>query len=177
MRLFLFSNRPVPKAAIVLVLLLIGGLIFYVAKEMRQVARLSGDMQEQRKQECADDNLPFRNAALSPGDRALDLLGRMTLEEKVGQMALVEKNSMKDPNDIAKFGLGGMLSGGGGNPADNTPAGWQEMVGGFEAYGQKSCWRIHFFTARTGCTGTAICRRPPSSRTPSPWGRPMMQTW
>ena len=30
--------------------------------------------------------LPYRNAALSPAERARDLVGRMTLEEKVSQM-------------------------------------------------------------------------------------------
>jgi len=62
----------------------------------------------------------------------------MTLAEKIGQMALIEKNSLNDFNDIAKYGLGGLLSGAGGKPEDNTPLGWQKMVENFQNYSQKT---------------------------------------
>jgi beta-glucosidase len=55
----------------------------------------------------------------------------MTLEEKIGQMAQVEKNSLT-PEDIRSFFIGSVLSGGGGYPAENTPAGWVEMVTDFQ---------------------------------------------
>jgi len=66
-------------------------------------------------------------------DRVEDLLVRMTLAEKIGQMTLVEKNSIKD-KDIADKFIGGLLSGGGGYPSRNTPEGWSEMVNGFQEY-------------------------------------------
>ncbi|GAI17516.1 unnamed protein product, partial [marine sediment metagenome] len=56
-------------------------------------------------------------------DRVEDLLVRMTLAEKIGQMTLVEKNSIKDKDITDKF-IGGLLSGGGGYPSRNTPEGW-----------------------------------------------------
>ena len=59
-----------------------------------------------------------------------DMLARMTLEEKLGQMTQPEKNSVK-PGDVARLGLGSVLSGGGGNPDPNTPQAWRDMVGGF----------------------------------------------
>jgi beta-glucosidase len=62
--------------------------------------------------------------------RVEDLLARMTLAEKIGQMTQVEKNSI-DPQTAACLGIGSILSGGGGNPAENSPAGWHEMVGSF----------------------------------------------
>ncbi len=71
---------------------------------------------------------PYENPKLPIEARAEDLLSRMTLEEKIGQMALVEKNSIQSLEDVTSYGLGGILSGGGGKPENNTPQGWQEMV-------------------------------------------------
>ncbi len=64
--------------------------------------------------------------------RVEDLLARMTLAEKIGQMTLVEKDSIRSA-DIAALGIGGLLSGGGGAPkAGNSPELWAEMVDGFQ---------------------------------------------
>lgn len=64
-------------------------------------------------------------------ERVESLLSSMTLEEKVGQMTLIEKNSLK-PGDTARHLLGGVLSGGGGYPLPNTPSSWGDMVAGFQ---------------------------------------------
>ena len=63
--------------------------------------------------------------------RIEDLLSRMTLDEKIGQMTQVEKNSIK-PGDITKYYIGSILSGGGGSPEENTPQAWYAMVEGFQ---------------------------------------------
>ena len=63
--------------------------------------------------------------------RVEDLLQRMTLEEKIGQMTQVEKDSIK-PGDITKYFIGSILSGGGGSPKENTAQGWYSMVEGFQ---------------------------------------------
>jgi beta-glucosidase len=81
---------------------------------------------------------PYQNPELSVEERVNDLMGRMTVAEKIGQMALIEKNSIDDPNDIAKYGLGALTSGGGGGPEDNSPAGWLYMVNDFQSYSQKT---------------------------------------
>ena len=60
-----------------------------------------------------------------------DLLKRMTLDEKIGQMTQVEKNSIA-PGDITKYYIGSILSGGGGSPEENTPQAWYAMVEGFQ---------------------------------------------
>src|SRR5262249_39087277 len=84
-------------------------------------------------------NEPCRNPDLPVEDRIDDLLGRMTLEEKIGQVTLVEKNSIKKPDDIASYYMGGLLSGGGGYPqGKNNPAGWYSMVSGFNAEASKT---------------------------------------
>jgi beta-glucosidase len=85
-----------------------------------------------------DDILPYQNSALKAEERLDDLMGRMTVAEKIGQMALIEKNSIDDPDDIAKYGLGALTSGGGGGPEDNSPAGWLDMVNDFQSYSQKT---------------------------------------
>jgi len=78
-----------------------------------------------------EPNAVYKDPDASVEDRAEDLLARMTLEEKIGQMTLVEKNSIKDP-DLIDMYIGGLLSGGGGHPETNTAEGWAEMVDHFQ---------------------------------------------
>lgn len=87
---------------------------------------------------CHPTGLPYQNPKLSIDIRVDDLLKMMTVAEKIGQMALIEKNSINDLNDIAKYGLGALMSGGGGHPNDNTPAGWLAMIKNFQSYSQKT---------------------------------------
>ena len=70
--------------------------------------------------------------------RVADLLSYMTLEEKIGQMTLVEKNSIKEPGDIATYHLGALLSGAGAKPATNTVSGWREMIDDYQAQAKQS---------------------------------------
>ncbi|MBZ0288497.1 MAG: glycoside hydrolase family 3 protein, partial [Anaerolineae bacterium] len=79
----------------------------------------------------AQEDAPYKDASLNAEERADDLLARMTIDEKIGQLTLVEKNSI-NPDDITDLFLGGLLSGGGGSPARNTPEGWAEMVDGYQ---------------------------------------------
>src|SRR6266498_666347 len=73
----------------------------------------------------------YTDPAQSLEARVEDLLARMTLDEKIGQMAQVEKNSIKS-GDITKYYIGSILSGGGGSPSENTPQTWYAMVEGFQ---------------------------------------------
>jgi beta-glucosidase len=77
------------------------------------------------------ENPLYQNSDVPLALRVTDLLSHMTLEEKIGQMALVEKNSLDELADIRTYGLGGILSGFGGKPDDNTAAGWKNMIGSF----------------------------------------------
>jgi beta-glucosidase len=70
----------------------------------------------------------------SVGRRVHDLLARMTLEEKVGQMTQAERGAVEeDPSQITTLALGSVLSGGGSTPVDNTPSGWADMVDGYQS--------------------------------------------
>ena len=61
--------------------------------------------------------------------RVADLLGRMTIEEKIGQMAQAERGGVDaDTSLITSLGLGSVLSGGGSVPSPNTPTAWADMV-------------------------------------------------
>jgi beta-glucosidase len=93
------------------------------------VVALSGTMQLARAQ---SDTPIYKDPTRSVDDRVNDLLGRMTLAEKIGQMTLVQKDSI-NVSDIAGMGIGGLLSGGGGYPKeDNTYGAWATMVDGFQ---------------------------------------------
>jgi beta-glucosidase len=55
------------------------------------------------------------------------LVERMTLREKIGQMTQVDVKSLLE-GAVREFGIGSVLSGGGGNPTPNNPPAWAEMV-------------------------------------------------
>ena len=74
----------------------------------------------------------YLNNDLPAEERAQDLLSRMTLEEKVGQMTLIEKGSIT-PDAVEEYFIGGVLSGGGGTPSSNTTEAWAEMVDSYQA--------------------------------------------
>ncbi|MBO3100774.1 glycoside hydrolase family 3 N-terminal domain-containing protein [Cellulomonas fengjieae] len=75
---------------------------------------------------------PYLDASRPTDERVDDLLGRMTLAEKVGQMTQAERLGLQSPTQIADLGLGSVLSGGGSVPAQNTAAGWADMVDAFQ---------------------------------------------
>lgn len=87
---------------------------------------------------CDRSGYRYLDASLPVEVRVDDLLNRMTVAEKIGQMALIEKNSISDQDDIAKYGLGALMSGGGGKPEENTPEGWRRMIDAFQGISQKT---------------------------------------
>jgi beta-glucosidase len=78
-------------------------------------------------------DLPYRNPGLPVEQRVADLLGRMTLDEKLGQMVMGGRDWVT-PAQVTELQLGSMLSGGDSPPPDpNTPDGWIAMVQGYQA--------------------------------------------
>ena len=66
---------------------------------------------------------------------AKELLARMSLDEKIGQMIQPDQAFLKDPDDVAKYFLGSLLSGGGSGPKnkdDYNLKGWTDLVDGFQ---------------------------------------------
>jgi beta-glucosidase len=73
--------------------------------------------------------LPYENPRLPVRERVEDLLSRMTLEEKIGQMTQAERGGIDaDTSKITTDHLGSVLSGGGSVPTPNTPEAWADMV-------------------------------------------------
>ncbi len=62
------------------------------------------------------------------------LLAQMTLDEKIGQMVQVDSGALAGNNDVAKYYLGSVLSGGSSDPAaGNSPVAWLDLVNGLKA--------------------------------------------
>ena len=81
----------------------------------------------------ATDVLPYEDPSQPVPARVADLLSRMTLEEKVGQMTQAERGAVVgDPSLITELKLGSVLSGGGSTPTPNTPEAWADMVDRFQ---------------------------------------------
>ena len=77
--------------------------------------------------------LPYQNARLPVRARVADLLSRMTLAEKIGQMTQGERASVDaDPSLITSNRLGSVLSGAGSVPTPNLPAVWADTVDRFQ---------------------------------------------
>ena len=92
--------------------------------------------------DAADRVPPYLDARRPVDERVADLLARMTLEEKIGQMTQAERGAVfDDPSLIAQQNLGSVLSGGGSTPPTNTPEAWVEMVNTFQA--QALSTRLH----------------------------------
>ncbi len=73
-------------------------------------------------------NALYLDPTQPPEVRAGDLLSYMTLEEKIGQMILIEKNSIHNLAAISEYKMGGLLSGSGAKPEVNTAVGWKKMI-------------------------------------------------
>ena len=82
---------------------------------------------------ASTSGLPYENAHLPVTERVADLLARMTLAEKVGQMTQTERGRVYDDATLITSGnLGSILSGGGSTPTQNTPTAWADMVDRFQ---------------------------------------------
>jgi len=73
--------------------------------------------------------------------QAKDLLAKMSLEEKVGQMCQPDQSALKDPADVEKYFLGSVLSGGGSGPKnkdDYNLKGWTDLVDNYQKHALKT---------------------------------------
>ncbi|WP_030690955.1 glycoside hydrolase family 3 N-terminal domain-containing protein [Streptomyces globisporus] len=86
--------------------------------------------------------LPYLDRRLPVKKRVADLLSRMTLREKAGQMTQAERNALRSPGDIAGYGLGSLLSGGGSVPTPNTPEAWARTVDAYQLRAQATRLQI-----------------------------------
>ncbi|KAL8204869.1 hypothetical protein R6Q57_010492 [Mikania cordata] len=74
----------------------------------------------------------YKDPKQPPSARINDLMKRMTLEEKIGQMTQIER-SVASNEVIKKYLIGSVLSGGGSVPSKQaTPETWVNMVNDFQ---------------------------------------------
>lgn len=66
-------------------------------------------------------------------EKVSDLIGQMTIDEKIGQIAQVDRQYLKSEQDIKKYFLGSLLSGGGSTPPVNNPLEWARMVDRYQS--------------------------------------------
>ncbi len=62
------------------------------------------------------------------------LLKKMTLEEKVGQMTQVDHRYLEKKSDIKKYFIGSLLSGGGSVPDTNNVRSWVRMYNDYQSF-------------------------------------------
>ncbi|MFF7598942.1 glycoside hydrolase family 3 protein [Streptomyces mirabilis] len=86
--------------------------------------------------------LPYLDPKLPVRKRVADLVSRMSLEEKAGQMTQAERGAIGAGGDIASYDLGSLLSGGGSTPTPNTPAAWAKMIDGYQLRAQATRFQI-----------------------------------
>jgi beta-glucosidase len=97
----------------------------------------------------AQSRVPTYQSASAPvADRVSDLLKRMTLEEKIGQMTVMAVNGIQGDCEwsggelneacmkqiLVDSKIGNILSGGGATPPQNTPKAWAEMTNAIQKY-------------------------------------------
>ncbi|GLT69823.1 hypothetical protein SLA2020_419430 [Shorea laevis] len=74
----------------------------------------------------------YKNPNAPIEDRIKDLLSRMTLKEKIGQMTQIER-SVATPSVLRDLSIGSILSCGGSGPFKNAmSADWADMIDGFQ---------------------------------------------
>lgn len=85
-----------------------------------------------------DEKLPlYLDPAAHLEERVEDLLARMTLEEKIGQMTQAERGAI-NPEEVREYLVGSVFSGGGSAPEPNTPESWADLIDGLQAAALKT---------------------------------------
>nr|WP_262402595.1 glycoside hydrolase family 3 N-terminal domain-containing protein [Actinomadura sp. CNU-125] len=69
---------------------------------------------------------PYLDPSLPVEKRVADLMGRMSLDDKLGQMTQPERRYIK-PAEITEYGIGSVLSSGGSAPKPNNAETWADM--------------------------------------------------
>ncbi|MFF7534309.1 glycoside hydrolase family 3 N-terminal domain-containing protein [Streptomyces bobili] len=70
--------------------------------------------------------LPYQDPTLPVADRVGDLLSRMSLDDKLGQMTQIEKDSLVPQSDLAAYRIGSVLSGGDSTVSPNNAQTWAD---------------------------------------------------
>lgn len=106
------------------------------------VGSLTGCKKEDKPAAEESSYVLYKDASKSVEERVTDLLGRMTIEQKVAQMIMPEKNvegGGASQEDVKKLGIGAVLSGGGSAPTTgNTASDWSELINSYKQAASES---------------------------------------
>ncbi|XP_024524559.1 uncharacterized protein LOC9656239 [Selaginella moellendorffii] len=81
---------------------------------------------------AGDGQMLYKDSRQSIEARIKDLLRRMTLEEKIGQMTQIER-AVASQAVVRQYGIGSVLNGGGSAPAERAaPNVWEDMVDDYQ---------------------------------------------
>ena len=105
--------------------------LFFSAFYILSVGCTNTDNKPKIDKQPVEKTAIYKNKNYSTEERVKDLIGRMQVDEKIGQMIQVARYSSAS-NDILKYNIGSVLSGGGSTPNDNSPKGWIEMIKGYQ---------------------------------------------
>ena len=119
--------------------------------------------------EASADALPSAEAATTADTPAVEarvaaLLAQMTLDEKVGQMMMVDWTSLASTDDITTYGLGAPSA---ARPTDIDADDWLALASTVRAEGAATRLGIPLLFGIDAVHGNAKVRAPPSSRTTS----------
>ena len=96
--------------------------------ESTQDAEDTAEQEAKSNEPGVPDTSVYMDASQDVEVRIEALLSQMTLEEKAAQMVQPEQNGL-DPEDVKKYGIGSVLSGGGSAPASgNTMEDWENRI-------------------------------------------------
>jgi beta-glucosidase len=85
----------------------------------------------------------YLNPKASVNQRVNDVLERMTVEEKIGQMMQVDHTAIQNnPSDITKYFIGSVLSGGDSEYLDNSTSNWANLHNLMQSYALQTRLKI-----------------------------------
>lgn len=139
------------RVAILIIVILILGIISSCSNSGKVNHAASG--QKAAISELSNKDLEsLYNKDKSIDDNIAAFLEKMTLEEKVGQMLQVERQSIS-LKDIKNFHIGSVFAAGGSSPDDNTIREWRSMTDRFKEAASQTRLRIPLLFATDAVHG------------------------
>jgi beta-glucosidase len=121
--------------------LLVCALLLTGCNQLKDRDTSESQIQDSSNEEVKSLEPLYKDATKPAGERAADLLSRMSLEEKAGQMVQGVRTEVTG-KDMTELGLGSILSGGGSYPGNNTLEDWNKMITGFQEAAMKTRYQI-----------------------------------
>ncbi len=88
---------------------------------------------------------PYQDSTQSASNRVADLMSRLSMADKIGQMCLIASEFLTNDGNIADYRLGGLLDGMGGGAdflATNSVQAWVDWTDRSQGYALSTQWHI-----------------------------------